>query len=125
VRLEDEKIAEFVGHCTAGDPSSKRLPVNYRVFVDPQSWRRLWNEYGLPTPHVDFKKHRVAAVIQEGFGIARGTRIRHITYNPAKKRTLVRLNQMILDASSVRLLGWGCDADFVIFPPAPGEVIFR
>lgn len=123
VRLENEKTTELLRRCKEGNPSKKRLPIIYRVFVDADNWAALWQEYGLTAPEIDFNKHRVAAVIKEGFRVAGITKIQRITYNPSNKRTLVRLNQS--SASGARLLGWGCSADFVVFPHAPGEVIFR
>ena len=123
VRLENERITEFFRLCMAGNPSNKRSTIIYRVFVDADSWLTLWKEYGLTAPEIDFNKHRVAAVIKEGFRVAGTTRIIRITYNPSNKRTLVRLNRNI--TSGAQPLWWKCNADFVMFSHAPGEVIFR
>ena len=121
VRLENEKITEFFRRCNEG-PSEKRLPIIYKVFVEAESWSTLWKEYGLTAPEMDFNKHRVAAVIIEGTGVGT-TKIRRITYNPSNKRTLVRLKKN--GNGGPRLQAWACSADFVMFPHAPGKVIFR
>jgi hypothetical protein len=122
VRLGREKTSEFLDRCSRLIPSPKRLPIPHRAFTDALDWEAWWHNYGIEAPPVEFKKHRVAALVKEASGQPLATRIRRITYNPRNKRTLVRLSQETFD---VHLTVVACEADFVFFAANPGEVVFR
>ena len=119
VRLEEKMITAFVRRCKVGDSPK----LGYQVFVDAPSWQALWNEKGLTAPQIDFKKHRIAAVIAERFEPNLTRNIRRITYNSRKNRTLVRLDSV--EPGDAHLTVFSCRADFVLVPAGPGDMIFR
>jgi hypothetical protein len=125
VRLGREKTSEFLDRCNRLIPSPQRLLILHRAFTDAHDWESWWRNYGMEAPPVDFKKLRVAALVQNAHGQPLGAKIRRITYNPRNKRTVVRLSQETFDATSVHLAVIACEADFVLFAANPGEVVFR
>src|SRR5688572_2710394 len=125
VRLAREKTSEFVDKCSQLSHSPQRVQIFHRAFTDAHDWEKWWHNYGMDAPLVDFKKHSVAAVIQNAHGQPLGAKIGRITYNPRKKRTVVRINQETFDATSVHPTVITCEADFVLLPANPGDVVFR
>ena len=127
VRLGWEKIYEFVYRCSNLIAFPQRLQIvsRTRTFTDAHDWAAWWHNYGLEAPPVDFKKHRVAALVDAHGQVLGARRIRRITYNPRNNQTVVRISQERYDDTMVHLTVIACDADFVLFPAHPSEVVFR
>lgn len=125
VRLGSEKIYEFVNRCSNLIPFPQRLQRVHRAFTDAHDWEAWWHNYGLEAPPVDFKKHRVAALVDANGQVLGARRIRRITYNPRNNQTVVRISQERYDDTMVHLAVIACDADFALFPANPSEVVFR